>query len=298
MYTNLIVFGTGKTTFCELMNKAYNPFCPDEVAAPITAVTERCKVYAVNHNAFNTLHRMNLIDTPCAMYNISMTYIMVEPSYLVYLFDLSRQEELDALPQLVRASSNYYQCNKKIFIGVNRTGKTIGDTTITNMINTFSTSKYLELNIVKNAAGAFVSADLLSNFNKITQYVYSGDYDYVYEETENRDEDDEERIYYYDIYQNQLEALFANTITNIYTDVYTNVYTNVTDVTPKNKIMKNSRFVTNEYFERNADKIKCCICFDEVTELDKFVYTWCGHEYCTDCYPKMSQCFCKTALEL
>lgn len=319
MYTNLIIFGSGKTTFCELMNTAYRPFSPDEITTPITTVTERCKIYAVNHTAFNTLYRMNLLDTPHTLDNISRSFMMVDPSYLVYLFDLSKIDELESLSRLTRESSNYYDCNKKIFIGVNRSGKTINDTTIANVINTFSNSKYLEVDILKNTSGAFVYTDLLSNFNKITQYVYSGDYDYVYEETDNRehdDEDEEERTSYYgdyEEYQNpsqdtleefrtqmqlQLESLYSNTYTNVYNTSYANINISIFDEIPQKKIMKNSKFVTGEYFERNADKIKCCICFDEVSTLEKFVYTWCGHEYCTECYPKMAECFCKTAIEL
>jgi len=253
---------------------------------------------------------MNLLDTPHTLDNISRSFMMVDPSYLVYLFDLTKIEELESLSRLVRESSNYYDCNKKIFIGVNRTGKTIGDTTIANVINTFSNSKYLELENVKNASGAFVSIDLLSNFNKITQYVYSGDDDY---EVENNDE--EERTSYYgdyEDYQNpsqdtleefrtqmrlQLESLYENGYTSVYTPGYAHINISIFDDIPK-KIMKNSKFVTREYFERNSGKIKCCICFDEVADIEKFVYTWCGHEYCTECYPKMTECFCKTALEM
>lgn len=311
MYTNLIVFGTGKTTFCELMNVVYLPFCPEEVATPITSSTEGCKIYAVNHNAFNTLYRMNLLDTPHEMENIGRTFLMVEPSYLVYLFDLSLQEELDSIHRVVRESNNYFDCNKKIFIGVNRSGKTISDTSIANVINTFSNSKYLELDIVKNPSSSFTSTELLSNFNKITQYVYSGDYDYVYEETNEEDEEDRRSYYgdnddYQDPSQDTIEEFRAQMHTqlqSLYTDIYPNMYPSVLSIQifddmQHKKIIKNSKFVTAEYFARNADKIKCCICFDDVTDIKKFVYTWCGHEYCRDCYPKMSECFCKTALEL
>lgn len=268
---NLIVFGTGKTTFCQLMTKIYGPFCPETIADVHTIPTEACNTYRIQHRIFNSVNTMNLIDTPHDIRNMGWSFLMVEPTHLVFLFDLSQPDELNNLQSLVRCSRDYYDCNNKLFIGVNRTGKTISDRDIRAVMTTFSNSKYLEIDMIKSEYGTFSSDDLTDSFNIITQHIYEG--------VEEIEDDDEYGGAYYTYMELPLHLHLEFPINKV-------------------KIMKNSKFVTQEYFNRVKDSIKCCICFDQIKTLDNFVYTWCGHEYCGDCYPKMEECFCKTSIEL
>ena len=284
MYLNLIVLGSGKTTFCQLMSKVYSPFCPEIIDIIPTTPTDMCKVYRLQHTVFSAVYNMNLIDTPHVMSDISRSFLTVVPTYLVYLFDLSKQSELDGLYQKVRESNNYYDCDKKIFIGVNRCGKTISDIYINTIINTFSMGKYLEIDL-RSEDGKFNTTELIDTFNILTQYAYTDD-------AEDEDE----------LFNDFFNEEDHYSYTNEYIEI-AQLLTQINDIVqPKRKIimkniMKNSKFVTSDYFERKKDTIKCCICFDDVKTIEQFVYTWCGHEYCVECYPKMEECFCKTVVE-
>ena len=306
---NLIVFGSGKTTFCKLLNTVYTPFCRNIINKPETESTGHCKIYKVHHTEFNTRHTMNIIDTPHDITNILQTYIMVEPTYMVYLFDLSKQEELDSLNELVRASRIYYDCTDKIFIGINRGEKLITDEYISAVIGRFNTYKYIEMDLIETDSHQFTTVDLLSTFSKLTEHVYSGSDIYTEEVYDNDQVDDEND-------NDQVDDENDNDNGQVYNNVYGDqisdavlAYMNYTAIpiidifilpsqAPKPKIMKNSKFVAQDYYSRNKDKLKCCICFDDIRSIESFVYTWCGHEYCADCYPKMEECFCKTTVEL
>ena len=297
---NMIIFGSGKTTFCSLMNRVYQPFCPAIIDMPICPQTTMCKVYNVANSVFNTVHRINLIDTPHTIENIGNTFLMVEPSYMVYLIDLSKPEELANILGLVREASMYYDCNNKLFIGINRGEKIISDDSITSAMAAFSNSKYLEISICKGQDGKFIFNSLLDNFNIVTQHVYRD----LTEDFERPEEYDESLNNYYDYIQRYIDVTFPSPARQLralhdeFNDFSVEILFQNNIPQHTKKIIKNSNFVTREYFNRNIDNIKCCICFDNIKDISNFVYTWCGHEYCSECYPKIDECFCKTVMEL
>ena len=317
---NLVVFGSGKTTFCQLMDNVNYPYCQELIDKPQTNQTENCKLYRLTHMCFGAHHTMHLIDTPHEMNNIARSFLMIENPILVYLFDLSKKDELDSICSVVDRSKAYFDPTFKFFIGVNRGQKTIDDGYITTFLNhNFSRPIYIEIDLIENNSHKFEQTILIENFNKITQFIYGleeeiPDLQSNFEETEQEDEQNEDEEQNEEDEQSYFDRIISLDITFVDPDLLDQYMDNRSQIVnllsraqfdnplPNNhitlpKILKNSKFVTQEYFDRKTD-LKCCICFDEIKTIEKFVYTWCGHEYCTECFPRMNECFCKTQLML